>query len=216
MGSHWPPRVSVDSQIQEHWTPCAGKTVDLSFPCEIGVSELWLECRAVEEEQWRSRWRYVWLPSKYIFFPNVLLGEKRRWDMMTCKECRASTRVGFVPPFLQQNLKGTGREREGCCGQQHAGGRMGSSVWSPVRCIPWVEYHRHGLLALKHLVSLRARVRPSVQAELDLHTTDRWEERDRKKKKCYICSLKRVPYKRRLAIVFFFRFYRSGVCMYSL
>jgi hypothetical protein len=28
-------------------------------------------------------------------------------------------------------------------------------------------------LALKHLVSLQARVRPSVQAELDLHTADR-------------------------------------------
>jgi hypothetical protein len=28
------------------------------------------------------------------------------------------------------------------------------------------------LLALKHLVSLQARVRPSVQAELDLHTAD--------------------------------------------
>jgi hypothetical protein len=28
-------------------------------------------------------------------------------------------------------------------------------------------------LALKHLVSLQARVRPSVQTELDLHTTDR-------------------------------------------
>ncbi len=27
------------------------------------------------------------------------------------------------------------------------------------------------LLALKHLVSLQARTRPSVQAELDLHTT---------------------------------------------
>jgi hypothetical protein len=60
------------------------------------------------------------------------------------------------------------------------------------------------LLALKHLVSLQARVRPSVQAELDLHTADRWEERDRKKKKSYICSLKRLPYRRRLAIVFFF------------
>jgi hypothetical protein len=39
------------------------------------------------------------------------------------------------------------------------------------------------LLALKHLVSLQARVRPSVQTEWDLHTADRWEERDRKKKK---------------------------------
>ncbi len=29
------------------------------------------------------------------------------------------------------------------------------------------------LLALKHLVSLQARVSPSVQAELDLHTSDR-------------------------------------------
>jgi hypothetical protein len=28
------------------------------------------------------------------------------------------------------------------------------------------------LLTLKHLVSLQARVRPSVQAELDLHTAD--------------------------------------------
>ncbi len=59
------------------------------------------------------------------------------------------------------------------------------------------------LLALKHLVSLQVRMRPSVQTELDLHTTDRWEERDRKIKKYYICSLKRFPYKRHLAIVFF-------------
>jgi hypothetical protein len=29
------------------------------------------------------------------------------------------------------------------------------------------------LLALKHLVSLLARVRPSVQAELDLHTAEK-------------------------------------------
>ena len=42
---------------------------------------------------------------------------------MARKECRASARAGGVPPFLQQTLKGTGREREGCCGQQHEGGR---------------------------------------------------------------------------------------------
>ena len=35
---------------------------------------------------------------------------------------RASARAGRVPPFLQQTVqagKGTGRERERCCGQQH-------------------------------------------------------------------------------------------------
>jgi hypothetical protein len=31
------------------------------------------------------------------------------------------------------------------------------------------------------LVSLQGHVRPSVQVELDLYTSDRWEERDRKK-----------------------------------
>jgi hypothetical protein len=34
------------------------------------------------------------------------------------------------------------------------------------------------LLTIKHLVSLQARVRSSVQTELDLHTAHRWEERD--------------------------------------
>ncbi len=69
------------------------------------------------------------------------------------------------------------------------------------------------LLAFKHLVYLQARIRPSVQAELDLHTSDRWEERDRKKKKCYICSLKHLPNKRRLAIVFFFSGFTEVVCV---
>ncbi len=69
------------------------------------------------------------------------------------------------------------------------------------------------LLALKHLVSLQDRVWSSVQAELDLHTADRWEERDRKKK-WYICSLKRLPYRRRLALVFFFFGFTEVVCVY--
>ena len=63
-------------------------------------------------------------------------------------------------------------------------------------------------------MSLQARVRPSVQADLDLHTAGRREERDRKKRKCYICSLKRLPYKRRLAIVFFFFGFTEVVCVY--
>ncbi len=85
---------------------------------------------------------------------------------------------------------------------------LGLSTPSPRHPLDWSVC----LLALKHLVSLQARVRPSVQTELDLHTTDRWEERDRKKRKCCICSLKLLPYKRRLAIVFFFLWlYRSGV-----
>ena len=36
------------------------------------------------------------------------------------------------------------------------------------------------LLVLKHLVSLQVRIRPSVQAELDLHTSDRSSRRNRK------------------------------------
>jgi hypothetical protein len=98
------------------------------------------------------------------------------------------------------------------------------------------------LVTLQHLVSLQARVRTSVQGEVDLHTADRWEERQ-KKRKCCICSLKRLPYGRRLGLGFFFGFTevmcayihywsvsgcvyptivchilfsRSGVCIYSL
>ncbi len=43
--------------------------------------------------------------------------------MMTRKECGTSSWAGCVPPFLQQTLKGTGREREGCYGQQHGSSR---------------------------------------------------------------------------------------------
>jgi hypothetical protein len=39
--------------------------------------------------------------------------------------------------------------------------------------VPIVPMTSVCLLALKHLVSLQARVRSSVQAELDLHTADR-------------------------------------------
>jgi hypothetical protein len=38
--------------------------------------------------------------------------------MLARKECRASARAGRVPSFPPQTLKGTGREREGCCGPQ--------------------------------------------------------------------------------------------------
>jgi hypothetical protein len=44
------------------------------------------------------------------------------------KECRASAWAGqgaFLPSSnrLKKDVNGTGREREGCCGQQHEGGR---------------------------------------------------------------------------------------------
>jgi hypothetical protein len=38
-------------------------------------------------------------------------------------------------------------------------------------------------MTLKHLVSLQVRVKSSVQADLDLHTVDRWEGREEKRKK---------------------------------
>ena len=81
------------------------------------------------------------------------------------------------------------------------------------------------LLALKHLVSLQARVRPSVQAELDLHTADKWEERDRKKWNVVFVPLNVSLIEDALQSFFFFGFtevvcvyihYRSvSVCVYS-
>ena len=50
------------------------------------------------------------------------------------------------------------------------------------------------LLALKHLVSLQGRTRPSFQAELELHTaSDKLTEIKRKEKEMLYCSLKRPP-----------------------
>jgi hypothetical protein len=56
-------------------------------------------------------------------------------------------------------------------------------VMFKIRVIDWSVC----LLRLKHLVSLQARTRPSVQAELDLYTTtDRWKERIEKKEMLYL------------------------------
>ena len=72
------------------------------------------------------------------------------------------------------------------------------------------------LLTLKHLVSLQDHTRPSFQTELDLHTTSDKLEKEIKKKKCWIYSLKRIPWERRLAIVFFSsQIYRDGMYIYS-
>ena len=62
------------------------------------------------------------------------------------------------------------------------------------------------LLTLKHLVSLQARVRSSVQAELDLHTTDRLEERDRKKENVIFVPLNVSLIRDVLESFFFFGF----------
>ena len=42
---------------------------------------------------------------------------------MTHKECRTSAQVGSDPPFLHRTNVRVTHEREGCCGQQHEGGR---------------------------------------------------------------------------------------------
>jgi hypothetical protein len=66
------------------------------------------------------------------------------------------------------------------------------------------------LLTLKHLVSLQARCRPSVEAELDLHTSDRWEERDIKKENVIFVPLNVCLIRDALQSFFFFRLDRSG------
>jgi hypothetical protein len=65
-------------------------------------------------------------------------------------------------------------------------------------------------------VSLQARTRSSFQAELDLRTAAD-ELMEKRRKKCYICSLKRPPEERRLAIVFFFfTGFPENACSYIL
>ena len=48
---------------------------------------------------------------------------------------------GGALSFLQQTVKGTGREREGCCGQQHEGGR--AHPFDAGTMHSRIEYHRH-------------------------------------------------------------------------
>jgi hypothetical protein len=74
-------------------------------------------------------------------------------------------------------------------------------------------------------VSLQNRVKPSVQAELDLHTTDRLEERDRKKENVIFVPLNDSLIRDTFPSFFFFGFtevvcvcihYRSvSRCVYS-
>ena len=64
-------------------------------------------------------------------------------------------------------------------------------------------------------MSLQARTRPSFQAELDLRTAAD-ELMEKRRKKCCICSLKRPPEERRLAIVFLFSGFPEKACAYIL
>jgi hypothetical protein len=48
-------------------------------------------------------------------------------------------------------------------------------------------------LALKHLVSLQAHTRPSLQAELDLHLADVKRKGEIKKERNVVLFLKRLP-----------------------
>ncbi len=69
------------------------------------------------------------------------------------------------------------------------------------------------LLTLKHLVSLQTHVSPSVQAELDLCTSDRWEERDRKKENVIFVPLN-VSLIRDTLQSFYFSNFTEVVCVY--
>jgi hypothetical protein len=68
----------------------------------------------------------------------------------------------------------------------------------------------------KHLnLHTQGRTRPSVQTELDLHdTTDRWEERDKRKENVVFVPLKSPLFKRLLAIFFFYLGFTEVVCVH--
>ena len=69
------------------------------------------------------------------------------------------------------------------------------------------------LLVLKHLLSLQARTRPSVQAELDLHATaDRSEEREKKENVVFVPL--NVSLRRDALQSFFFFGFTEVVCVY--
>ena len=72
------------------------------------------------------------------------------------------------------------------------------------------------LLALKHLVSLQARTRPSFQAELDLRTAaDELIEIEKKERNVVFVPLNVLLRRDTLQSFFFFRIHREGMCIYT-
>ncbi len=76
------------------------------------------------------------------------------------------------------------------------------------------------LLALKHLVSLQAHTRTSVQAELDLRLADVKRKGEIKKERNVVLFLKRLPLGGAAQSFFFFRLHRKemhyGVCVSTI